>query len=169
MLHGLVLRKPFGRLSGWEKKQVGGGVPSASYPITLVDKDLLKIAIAICFGIHPLTASVLRDWTLRPYQLSLPDGDVAHVDIFLRHVYRAELLGQVPGLFDQQRVDTVFETLQPEVAVTIAFGLILLAGLVVRRRDGGPFGRPIRLSIEQCARDGHLGQADVVPPRLPLP
>jgi hypothetical protein len=61
MLHGLVLRKTFGRFCGQEKKQVGGEVPSASQPITLVDEDLLKIAIAICFGIYLLTASVLRD------------------------------------------------------------------------------------------------------------
>jgi len=60
MLHGLVPWKTFARLSGQEKKQGGDGVPPAFYPITLVDEDLLKIAIAICFGMHLLTALPLQ-------------------------------------------------------------------------------------------------------------
>src|SRR5512139_395102 len=91
-------------------------------------------------------------------RLSLPHGDVAHVDVFLRDVNRAEFLSKVPGLLNQQRVDTVFETFQPEVAIAVAFGLKLLAGLFVRCRDGGPLGTLIRLLIEQCARNKLFGQ-----------
>jgi hypothetical protein len=44
---------------------------------------------------------VYEEGKLKPYRLSLPDSDIAYIDVFLCHVNRAELLRHVSRLLDQ--------------------------------------------------------------------
>ncbi len=83
-----------------------------------------------------------------------------------RHVHRAEFLRQVAGLLDQQRVGAILEAPEPEVAVAIARGLRLFAGLRVGGRDGRALGALVGLLVEHRAGDELLRQTDVVHPRL---